>query len=134
MDKQTRGLVEELKEYYLVSEGVFISYPLTEYSKPLERYGGDVRIAILDFDDFKDWYEALDDETRWEEDIYAQEITRANTTDFDILELDNTNLFEYLCESLGVSTEKNVAALIGEMANEMGVTPIEFFNYIHDKV
>jgi hypothetical protein len=37
-------------------------------------------------------------------------------------------LLEYLCDYCGVSTERNVAAVIGEMAHGEGLTPIQFFN------
>ena len=39
-------------------------------------------------------------------------------------------LLEYLCDYCGVSTERNVSAVIGELAYEEGKTPIEFFNSI----
>lgn len=37
-------------------------------------------------------------------------------------------LLEYLCDYCGVSTERNVSALIGEMSHFECKTPIEFFN------
>ena len=39
-------------------------------------------------------------------------------------------LLEYLCDYCGVSTERNVAAVVGEMAHHEGKNPIDFFNSI----
>ncbi len=39
-------------------------------------------------------------------------------------------LLSYTCDNYGASTERNVAAFIGEYAAYEGKTPIEFFNSI----
>jgi len=39
-------------------------------------------------------------------------------------------LLEYLCDCCGVSTERNVSAVIGEIAHCEGKNPIDFFNSI----
>ncbi len=37
-------------------------------------------------------------------------------------------LLTYICDQYGASTEKNVAAVIGELAHHEGKTPIDYFN------
>ncbi len=71
-------------------------------------------------------------------DAWWREVGRANISIDDIDGLyglgykpriaRKVGLLLYICDQWGASTEKNVAAMIGEMANHEGKTPVELFN------
>ena len=133
-----KGLYNESKDYYLISEDAFNEFKPNEYSEPLDRRGdiftplGPVRIAVLDWDKFEEYYDSLTEDHLLNYIIYAQEITDSNTDEFDIVQLINNNLFEYLMDTFGATTERNVGALIGGISKKFKMTPIELFNYIHE--
>ena len=76
-------------------------------------------------------------EEKYENGLFWREVGRANTG-MDEIEIGEKpyrprvmrkmGLLEYLCDYCGVSTERNVAAVLGEMAAHESIDPIVFFN------
>lgn len=129
---------EEDWGYYLMSEDMFKTYQPKNGSKPLMRNGdiftgkGPVYIGYMDFEDFQDFYANMHKDHINEFSLWAQEITDSNVNDFDIMDIVTNNLFEYIGDKFGASTERNVCAIIGGISKKFKMNPIALFNYIHE--
>lgn len=129
-------------EYYLISEDALNGYKPETYSKFLLRgiefsfaEKEKVCIALLDFDDFKKYYDSLSDEVKDEKHIWCQEITNTNVSqdDFEVMEIIlSGNIFVYILDTFGASVPRNVCAIIGGIAEKFDMTPIELFDYLNE--
>lgn len=135
---KTKGLIKESKEYYLISNDAFDDYKPSEYSHPLIRslYGeyDEVRIAVINFDKFEEYYNSLSEDYIVSKLIYAQEITGTNIDidEFNIDHIRTNNLFKYILDMFGVTGNKNVCALIGGISEKFKMSPIELFDHLHE--
>ncbi len=122
------------KEYFLCSKEIIDLMSPEEQSPYLDRFGEDVCIAFLDFPKLEEKYKLLEEEHPAKYFGWCREITRANTYcgQFSLSEGKKRGLFNWIIEEIGASTEKNVAAIIGEICYELDITPIELFNKVED--
>jgi len=118
------------EEYYLISENTLNHISPSEKSKCINRYGDQVCIVKIDFNQFKDIEESMSEDDLLYGNIWAREITDCNvSTDMiSIADCQENGLFEMIMLHIGASTEKNVSAVIGGICKNLGVTPIELFN------
>jgi len=121
---------EETEEYYLVSENTLKHISPSEKSKCINRYGDQVCIVKIDFKQFKDIEDSMNEDDMLYGNIWAREITDCNvSTDMiSIADCQENGLFEMIMLHIGASTENNVSAVIGGISKDLGVTPIELFN------
>lgn len=122
-------------ENFLISEDTLKAYKPDIYSSLLFRTGcswttkENVCIAKIDFDHFKEWYDNKSEDYLIDNSIWCQEITESIIEEFDLSYI-SMNIFDYILQNFDVSNNKNTAAIIGSMALEVNMEPIEFFNYL----
>lgn len=128
-----------MESYFLCSAKAVELIKPTKISKPFksgyEEYGVDELyfVAILDFEKVETLYNSLTEEERF--DFWCRELV-AGTMDVSgltIAEIKRKGLLVAIKEELGITTEKNIAMTIQNLAEKYNCTPIQFINKIYKK-
>lgn len=129
--------MSKAKEFYLCGQAVVDQFKPEEVSKPIS-YGQEednekVYIAVINFKEVEKYYNQNEDNLG--SDFWARELV-AGTMDTDKISLKKVkkeNFFSVMRRVLDLSTERNLAMCVHNIAEREGMSPIELFNLLHDE-
>ena len=118
------------REYHLASKELVKHFGPCDRSKFIDRFGKKVCVILVPFDSLESWAQKKGEDFLFENDIWSREIIECNISveSFELSEAKERGLFNWIIDVLGLSTEKNVAAVIGSICKNEGITPIQLFN------
>jgi len=135
--KQTET-VEVNREFYLCSKEVAERMKLKIISKPLIQEGAEVYIGLLNFEELNEFYHAVIvpeyagkniDEMA---DFWANECSpgAVDVSKITMRKIKNFGLFPVIFEATNLSTSRNLAMVIRNIADREGISVFDLFNKI----